>query len=134
MYVLSSGSLISFVLVGGGGRAGRLSSFMHLLPTPHSMGPETSLVGSCAENHLCTCDLYNPVHTVLDAFISITWASGRGLGPGNLEFFGPQMALAYRLDVISAQKTLDPGANPLPLAFVMDMHTSKTLCTGLYKS
>jgi hypothetical protein len=22
---------------------------------------------------------------------SITWASGRGLGPGNLEFFGPQM-------------------------------------------
>ena len=32
---------------------------------------------------------------------SITWASGRGLGPGNLEFFGPQMALAYRLDAIS---------------------------------
>jgi hypothetical protein len=24
--------------------------------------------------------------------------------------------------------------NPLPLAQVMDMHTSKTLCTGLYKS
>ncbi len=32
---------------------------------------------------------------------SITWASGRGLGPGNLEFFGPQMTLAYRLDAIS---------------------------------
>jgi hypothetical protein len=23
--------------------------------------------------------------------------------------------------------------NPLPLALVMDMHASKTLCTGLYK-
>jgi hypothetical protein len=31
---------------------------------------------------------------------SITWASGRGLGPGNLEFFGPQMELAYRIDAI----------------------------------
>jgi hypothetical protein len=36
-------------------------------------------------------DLYSPVHNVLDACIPITWASGRGLGPGNLEFFGPQM-------------------------------------------
>jgi hypothetical protein len=35
------------------------------------------------------------------ACISITRASGRGLGPGILEFFGPQMALAYRLDDIS---------------------------------
>jgi hypothetical protein len=31
-----------------------------------------------------------------------------GFGPGNLQFFGPQMALAYRLDAISqAQKTLN---------------------------
>ncbi len=27
-----------------------------------------------------------------------------------------------------------PGPNPLPLAQVMDMHASKTLCTGLFKS
>jgi hypothetical protein len=27
-----------------------------------------------------------------------------------------------------------PGPNPLPLAQVMDMHASKTLCTGLYIS
>jgi hypothetical protein len=46
--------------------------------TPLSMGPETSLVDSCAENHLCTYDLYSPVHNVLDACISITWASGGG--------------------------------------------------------
>jgi hypothetical protein len=38
---------------------------------------------------------------IFDAGRSITWASRRGLGPGNLEFFGPQMAVAYRLDAIS---------------------------------
>jgi hypothetical protein len=31
----------------------------------------------------------------------ITWARERGLGPGNLNFFGPQMALAYRFNAIS---------------------------------
>ncbi len=40
--------------------AGRTSSFMHLLLHPLSMGPETSLVGSSASNHLCTYDLYSP--------------------------------------------------------------------------
>jgi hypothetical protein len=37
------------------------------------------------------------------------------------------MELAYRLIPIS-------GPNLLPLPQVMDMHASKTLCTGLYKS
>ncbi len=37
-----------------------------------------------------------------------TWASGRGFGPGNLNFFEPQMAHAKGLDAISqAQKSLD---------------------------
>jgi hypothetical protein len=40
-------------------------------------------------NYLCTYDLYRPVHNVLDACISIMWGSGRGLGPGIPEFFGP---------------------------------------------
>ncbi len=40
-------------------------------------------------NYLCTCDLYSPVHNVLDACIYITWGSGRGLGSGIPEFFGP---------------------------------------------
>jgi hypothetical protein len=35
-----------------------------------------------AYNYLCTYDLYSPVHNVLDACISITRVSGRGLGPG----------------------------------------------------
>ncbi len=52
------------------------------------------------------------------------------------EFFGPQMALAYQLDAISQgpKNSRIPGPNPLPLALVIDMHASKTLCTGLYKS
>ena len=41
------------------------------------------------KNYLCTYDLYSPVHNVLDAFISITRASGRELGPGNETFLGP---------------------------------------------
>ncbi len=43
---------------------------------------------------------------------SITWASGRRLGPGNFDFFGP---------------------NPLPLALVMDLPVSIALRTGPYK-
>jgi hypothetical protein len=55
------------------------------------------------------------------------------LGPGIREFFGPQMALTYLLDAISQgpKNSQIKGPNPLPLALVMDMHTSKTLCTGL---
>jgi hypothetical protein len=40
-------------------------------------------------NYLCTCDLYSPVHNVLDAFISNTRASGRELGTRIREFLGP---------------------------------------------
>ncbi len=38
-------------------------------------------------NYLCTYDLYRPVYHVLEA--CITRVSGRGVGPGNLEFLGP---------------------------------------------
>jgi hypothetical protein len=48
---------------------------------------------------------------------------GGGWSPSNLEFFGPQMALAYLLNAISRS----PGPNPLPIALVMDMHAFKTL-------
>jgi hypothetical protein len=33
--------------------------------------------------------LYGPVRNVFDAGRSFTWASERGLGPANLDFFGP---------------------------------------------
>ncbi len=48
------------------------------------------------------------------------------------QVFGPQMALAYQLDAISQgpKNSQIPGPNPLPLALVMDMHASKTLCTA----
>ncbi len=69
---------------------------------------------------------------IFDAGRFITWARGRGLDPGNLEFFEPQMGLAYRLAAISQgpKSSLFPGPNPLPLALVMKLHTSKTLLTG----
>jgi hypothetical protein len=72
-------------------------------------------------SYLCTYDLYSRVHNVLDASISIMRASGRGLDPGNQEFFGAQKIQDFQ------------GATPTPPAQVMDMHASKTFCTGLYK-
>ncbi len=41
-------------------------------------------------SYLCTYDLYGPVRNVFDAGRYITWASGRGLGPGNGVSFGAQ--------------------------------------------
>ena len=55
-----------------------------------------SLYILCAAIH----DLYTPmIYTALCVMLlirtaSITWASGKGLGPGNLAFFGLQMTLA----------------------------------------
>ncbi len=48
---------------------------------------------------------------------SITWAFKRGLGPGNLNFFGLQMALSYR-------------HNPRPLALIMDAARIKRISHG----
>ncbi len=44
--------------------------------------------GGGQNSNLGTYDLYSPAHNVLDTCISITRASGRGLGPGNRDFFG----------------------------------------------
>ncbi len=61
---------------------------------------------------------------------SITLTSGRGLGPGNLDFFGPQMALAYQLGAISQgpKNSRSPGPNALPLALVMDAASINHRC------
>ncbi len=108
--------LISFVIWGGAARAVRLSSFMHL--SGPSRAPVWALKPpSWALVHKTT---YAPkIYTSLCVMLlmqaaSITWASGRGLGPGNLEFFGPQMALAYRLNAISQRpkNSRFPGPNP----------------------
>jgi hypothetical protein len=68
------------------------------------------------------------IYTVLCVMLlmwaaSITWASGKGLGPGNLDFFRLQMALTYKLDAISQgpKKSRFPGPKPLPLALLMDV-------------
>jgi hypothetical protein len=66
------------------------------------VGPETSLRypfkvtrGLLYIKPPMTYDLFCPVCNAFDAAASITWTSGRGLGPGYLNFFGSQMALAY---------------------------------------
>ncbi len=86
----------------------------------------------------CTYDLYSLVHNVLDACISITRASGRGLSPGNEGFLGP--VKWHRADrrvpfgAQRAQKTRDCGGRglgqtrlPPPLPHVMYLPASKTL-------
>jgi hypothetical protein len=67
---------------------------------------------------------------------SISWVSRTGLGPGNPEFFGPQMAFPHRLDAISQgpKNSQFPGSNPLPLALVMDAALIKSITHGAYKS
>jgi hypothetical protein len=63
-------------------------------------------------------------------------ASGRGLGPDNQDFLGPcEMASSGQVSAIwGSKKSRLPGPNTLPLAQVIDLHASKTLLTGPYKS
>jgi hypothetical protein len=90
---------------GGAARAGWLSSFIHLLLHPPQYGPWNLPCGLLV--HKIT---YAPV------------------------IFGPQMALAYRLNAISQGRKNSqfsgPNPNPFPLAHVMDMHASKTHARG----
>jgi hypothetical protein len=60
---------------------------------------------------------------------SITRASGRGLGPGNRDFFGPcEMASSRKVRVIlGPKKSRFPGPNPRPLAQVMDAARIKSI-------
>jgi hypothetical protein len=57
--------------------------------------------------------------------LCITW----GMGSGNLDFFGSQMAFAYRLDAIS-QGPKKSRAQPLPLALIMDAARIKSITHG----
>ena len=85
-------------------------------------------------NYLCTYDLYSPVHNVLDACISITWGSGWALEfPSFFETLWNGNEPIGEL-LLGPKNSGIPGSNPLPLPQVMDMHTSKTLCTGLYRA
>jgi hypothetical protein len=77
---------------------------------------------------------YGPVCNDFDAGISITRASGRGLGPGNRDFFGPCDEMASLFAISGPKKSLFPGPNPSPLALVMFLLASKILRTGPYKS
>ncbi len=79
----------------------RWENLLHWTPEARYYTTWKSTVG--AHVHKTTygslIDMARPVRYAFDAGKSIAWASGRGLGPGNLDFFGPQMALAGQLDV-----------------------------------
>ncbi len=63
----------------------------------------------------------------------LLWEVGRGWALEFLSFLGPKWHLLYAISQ-GPKNSQIPGPNPLPLPLAMDMHVSKTLCTGLYKS
>jgi hypothetical protein len=82
--------------------------------------------------------LIRPVRTgnAFDAGKSSTWASGRGLGPGNLDFLGPKYhspngSIPFHR---AQKKSRFPGLNPLPFALVMELPVSQALRKRPYKS
>ncbi len=88
-------------------------------------------------SYLRTYDLYGTVCNAFDAGKSITRASGRGLGPGNQEFFGPcemhgiEPSGECRLGPKKVEISM---AKLLPLALVMDFPASKALRKWRYQS
>jgi hypothetical protein len=58
-----------------------------------------------SNSYLWTYNLYGPIRNAIDAGKSITRASGRGLGPGNRDFFGPcEIALSRQVSAIWGPK------------------------------
>jgi hypothetical protein len=105
---------------------------MHLLlqPPQYSMGPETSLV---ALVHKTTYDLYSPVHNVLKHAYLLLVQVGGGWALEFSSFLDPKWHSPIgSMPFHRAQKLSNSRA--LPIALIMDMHASKTLCTVLYKS
>jgi hypothetical protein len=65
--------------------------------------------------YLCTYDLYDTVRNVFDACRSITGASGKGMGPGNRELFGPcEMASSHYECHLGPKKVKISRAQPPP--------------------
>ncbi len=107
--------------MGGGGGESSAVMLLNCTGGGWALKPPMCL---CTWNYLCTYDIYGPVRAA-----SIIWASGRGLGPGILDFFGPQMTLAYWLDAISQGPKMSrfPGPSPLQFAPVMDAARIKSI-------
>ncbi len=86
-----------------------------------------------ANKYLSTYNLYGPVCNVLDACISITRGSERGLGPGILEFlspvkceppFGAPSLLPHRLPTLPH--------HPIQNLLEINSKVRKELCGGLH--
>jgi hypothetical protein len=97
-------------------------------------------------SYLWTYDLYGHVRNAFDAGNFIPRASGRGLGPGKGDFFGPcEMASSHQASAIWGPKKLRfPGPHPLPLAqvwicphqkhYVQGSINQMSICSFMYMS
>jgi hypothetical protein len=129
-------------------RTGIANALMHIgIRDPTLFDPWVRIVNSdmnqspkpvlCNGGAYYVYDLCSPVPNVLDACIYITWASGRGWALKILStvfWVTNGTRLSARCLSQCPKNSRIPGPNPLPLALIMDMHASKTLCTGLDKS
>ncbi len=62
---------------------------------------------------------------------SITWASGRGLGPGLSTFWAPKVTrLSTQCLFTGPKKSRFPGPNPLVFSLVMDAARIKSIMRG----
>jgi hypothetical protein len=100
-------------------KSNQISTFIHIMDSLHCLSVICVIIYNILDgtvyliNYLYTYDLYSPVHNVLDVYISITWGSGRRLGPGILEFFEPcEMAPCSTPLILPLQ--LGPLASPPP--------------------
>jgi hypothetical protein len=98
--------------------------------------PVLSVVRPWNNNYLCTYDLYGPVHNAFDAGKSITRSRGRGLGPGNPDYF---WALVNGIEPLGEWQ-FGPTTwvmnklLALCVVHVMNLPPSKALRTGPYHS
>jgi hypothetical protein len=123
-------SLLLYRNGGGGGSAGRKIYWTR--PWKLATIPLYNLLKSPLGAHVHKT-IYEPmidtdlaVSHAFDAGKSITWASGRGLGPGISTFLHPKWHSPFH----RAQKRLD-FQGPIPsLPLVMDLPTSKALRSG----
>ncbi len=150
MYLtVSSSFLISFGKGGGAARVGRLSSFMHLsglnrvikflyAPAPPPPTVWALKHPSCALMHKTTYALMIYTALCMMFWMRVYPLLGQVGGGWALEissFLGPKWHLPISsMPFYRAKESRFPGPNPLPLALIMDMHASKTLCTGLCTS
>jgi hypothetical protein len=127
--------LISFVCNGGGGggkaRRGRTSSCMYLLLDPPKYGPWNLPLGLLCIKPPMHLWCIQPCAQCLGCMHNHYLGKWEGVRPWNSRvFWAPNdTCLSAWCHFTGPKKLSNSREKPLPLALVMDMHASKTLCT-----